>query len=69
MLQIISPAVPVGHEERETPAAPEPQTMGKIPRSQFVRIRTLVKYGMTVAQVAKLYGVDAGKIARILRQA
>jgi hypothetical protein len=45
VLQIISPAVPVRHEERETPAAPEPQTMPKIPRSQFVRIRTLVKYG------------------------
>lgn len=68
VLKIISP-VPVRHEERETPAAPEPQTMRKIPRSQFVRIRTLVKYGMTVAQVAKVYGVDAGEIARILRQA
>jgi hypothetical protein len=69
VLQIISPAVPVRHEERETPAAREPQTMRKIPRSQFVRIRTLVKYGMTVAQVAEVYGVDAGEIARILRQA
>jgi hypothetical protein len=69
VLQIISPAVPVRHEEREIPAAPEPQTMRKIPRSQFVRIRTLVKYGMTVAQVAKVTGVDAGEIARILRQA
>ena len=69
MLQIISPAVPVHHEGRETPAAPEPQTMRKIPRSQFVRIRTLVKYGMTAAQVAEVYGVDAGEIARILRQA
>jgi hypothetical protein len=69
VLQIISPAVPVRHEERETPAAPEPQTMRKIPRSQFVRIRTLVKYGMTVAQVAEVYGVDADEIARILREA
>jgi hypothetical protein len=69
VLQIIPPTVPVRHEERETPAAPEPQTMRKIPRSQFVRIRTLVKYGMTVAKVAKVYGVDAGELARILRQA
>jgi hypothetical protein len=68
VLQIISP-VSVRHEERETPAAPEPHTMREIPRSQFVRIGTLVKYGMTVAQVAKVYGVDAGEIARILRQA
>ena len=36
VLQIISPAVPVRHEGCETPAAPEPQTMRKIPRSQFV---------------------------------
>jgi hypothetical protein len=43
--------------------------MREIPRSQFECIRTLVKYGMTVAQVAKVYGVAAGEIARILRQA
>jgi hypothetical protein len=69
VLPILSPAAPVRHEERETPAAPEPQTMREIPRSQFGRVRTLVKYGMTVAQVAKVYGVAADKIARILRQA
>jgi len=50
-------------------AAPELQTMREIPRSQFGRIRTLVKYGMTVAQVAKVYGVAADEVARILHQA
>lgn len=69
VLPILLPAAPVRHEERETPAAPEPQTMREIPRSQFVRIRTLVKYGMTVAQVANVYGVADDEIARILRQA
>jgi hypothetical protein len=69
VLPILSPAAPVRHEEHETPAAPEPQTTREIPRSQFVRIRTLVKYGMTVAQVAKVYGVAADEIARILRPA
>jgi hypothetical protein len=69
VLPILSSAAPVRHEERETPAAPEPQTTREIPRSQFVRIRTLVKYGMTVAQVAKVYGVAADEIARILRRA
>jgi hypothetical protein len=69
VLQIISPTVPVRHEAFEVPVATEPQTTREIPRSQFVRIRTLVKYGMTVAQVAKVTGVDAGEIARILRQA
>jgi hypothetical protein len=34
-----------------------------------VRIRTLVKYGMTVAQVAKVYGAGVGEIERILRKA
>jgi hypothetical protein len=43
--------------------------MRKIPRSQFGRIRTLVTYGMTVAEVAKVYAVAADEIARILRQA
>ena len=35
--------------------ARSPQTPRQIPRSQFARIRTLVKYGMTVGQVAEVY--------------
>jgi hypothetical protein len=69
VLQIISPAVPIRHDAVEVPVATEPERTREIPRSQFVRIRTLVKYGMTVAQVAKVFGVAAGEIARILRQA
>jgi hypothetical protein len=69
VLQIISPAVPIHHKAAGVPVATEPQTTREIRRSQFVRIRTLVKYGMTVAQVAKVYGVAAGEVARILRQA
>lgn len=69
VLRIISPAVPIRHEAVEVPVVTEPQTTREIPRSQFVRIRTLAKYGMTVAQVAKVYGVAAGEIAGILRQA
>jgi hypothetical protein len=65
----IAPVASVRPEEREMSAAPEPQTMREIPRSQFGRIRTMVKYGMTVAQVAKVYGVAADEIARIFRQA
>lgn len=64
VLPILSPAAPVRHEEPETPAAPEPQTMREIPRSQLGRIRALVTYGMTVAQVAKVCGVAADEIAR-----
>jgi hypothetical protein len=69
VLQIISPAVPIRHDAVEVPVATEPERTREIPRSQFVRIRALVEYGMTVAQVAKVYGVAAGEIARILRQA
>jgi hypothetical protein len=69
VLPILSPAAPVRHQERETPPAPEPPTMRPIPGSEFGRIRTLVKYGMTVAQVAKVYGVTADEIERILGEA
>ena len=42
--------------------------MRAIPGSEFGRIRTLVKYGMTVTEVATVYGVAADGIARILRR-
>ena len=56
-------------ENAKTPVIPEPQATREIARSQFARIRTLVKYGMTVAQVAELYGAAVDKIERILRKA
>jgi hypothetical protein len=68
VLRIVSPAAPVRHEQLETPASREPQTPRQISRSQFARIRTLVKYGMTASQVAEVYGVPIADIARILRQ-
>jgi hypothetical protein len=67
VLGISSPA-PVRLEEVKAPVAPESQTTREIPRSKFARIRGLVKYGMTVSQVAKVYGVAVDKIERILRQ-
>lgn len=68
VLRIVSPAVRGRHEQLETPVSCEPQTPRQIPRSQFVRIRTLVKYGMTVGQVAEVYGVPIAEIARVLRE-
>jgi hypothetical protein len=50
-------------------SAREPQTTRELPPSQFARIRILVKYGMTVAQVAAVYGAAVGEIERILRNA
>jgi hypothetical protein len=37
-----------------------------IPPSQFGRVRALANYGMTQAQVAKVYGVEVGEIERIV---
>ena len=38
----------------------------EIPASQFGRVQTLTKYGMTQAQVAELYGVAVDEIERII---
>jgi hypothetical protein len=40
----------------------------EIPARKSARIRTLVKYGMTVAQVAVIYRVSGETIAQILRK-
>lgn len=66
VLRITSPS-PARHDEAENPVAPEPLAR-EIPRSQFGRIRTLARYGMTVAQVADVYGVAVGEIERIIRR-
>jgi hypothetical protein len=39
---------------------------GNIPGSQHDRVRTLVLYGMSLAEVADLYGVPMGVIERIV---
>jgi hypothetical protein len=39
-----------------------------IPASQFGRVRTLTRYGMTRAQVAELYGVIVDEIEKIIRR-
>jgi len=67
VLAILSPA-PVRKEEVAAPVDPEPRTTRQIPRSHHARIRTWVKYGMTIPQVAEVYGVAVGVIEGILRQ-
>jgi hypothetical protein len=68
VLSILSPA-PVRNEEVAAPVDPEPRTTRQIPRSHHARIRTWVEYGMTVPQVAEVYGVNVGVIERILGKA
>ncbi len=68
ILRALSP-VPVRHEDGEAPVSSGQRTQAEIPSSQFTRIRTWVKYGMTPAQVAGIYGVAVDVIERILRKA
>ena len=66
VLPMISPVVPGLPDEAETAIAPSPPA-GEIPGPQLARIRGWVKYGMTIAQVAQVYGVAVAEIERILR--
>jgi len=45
------------------------QVAPEIPASEFARICTQVKYGMTVSQVAQVYGVAVDQVERVLRKA
>jgi hypothetical protein len=63
------PTAPVRHEESEAPVHSDQRTPLRISSAHFAHIRTLVKYGMTAAQVAGIYGVAVDVIERILRQA
>jgi hypothetical protein len=64
----ILPASPADREEVTAPVRSELPMTREIPQSEFARIRVWMKYGMTVAQVAGVYGVAVGAIERILRQ-
>ena len=55
-------------EEVKAAVTPEPQpATPKIPRSHFPRIRSWVRYGMTVGQVAEHYDAEIDEIRRIIR--
>ena len=62
-------ALPAAAVHRKKPATPVSSATRRraVPRKQFGRVRALVKYGMTVSQVAEVYGTAAGEIERILR--
>jgi hypothetical protein len=48
---------------------PPPSTPSAIPASQITRMRVWLKYGMTVSQVAEVFGVPIGEVERVLHQA
>jgi len=61
---------PIPAEPTRVPAIPvPPKSSQKIPPSHFARIRTWLKYGMTMTQVAEVYRVTIGDIERILQKA
>ncbi|MGA8611859.1 MAG: hypothetical protein WB760_09130 [Xanthobacteraceae bacterium] len=66
MLQIIAPPAERG-EEVKAAATSEPQPTREVSKSDFSRIRTWVKYGMTIRQVAEFYGAGIDEIERIIR--
>lgn len=67
------PRVPA-NAEPENPARPQPaprptvvrRRTASVPPSQFGRVRALATYGMTLEEVADLYGATVDEIARIL---
>jgi hypothetical protein len=56
------------YEHRQVPVNSERRTTPKIPKSHVARIQAWVKYGMTAAQVAGIYGVGVDAIEGILNQ-
>ena len=62
-------SAPARHERRRSVVSSEQRMTLEIPRSQFARIRTWAKYGMTAAQIAGVYGVGIDAIERILGHA
>ena len=60
---------PIRQKMVAAPVIPEPAAAPDIPAKEAARLRTLVKYGMTVSQVAEVYRVPVETIERILQKA
>jgi hypothetical protein len=68
VLPILAPG-PIRRGTVNPPATSEPEPPSDIPAKKAARLRTLIKYGMTVSQAAAMYGVSVETIARILQKA
>jgi hypothetical protein len=64
--RVLRAAVPP--QECKSSIEPEQRIIPELPSSQFARIRAWVRYGMSVAQVAAVYGVGVDIIERILAE-
>jgi len=65
--RVLETAPPPAPREAIKAAAvsPEPPMPTSIPAAQVARIRSWVKYGMTLAQVAEVYKIPVAEITRI----
>jgi hypothetical protein len=63
--QAIPTSPPDPGEQAEVPASSAP--LPSIPKAQMARIRTWLRYGMTISQIAEICGVPAGDIEHLLR--
>ena len=61
-------AQPVPTETAKPATHPTSRMTLEIPKSHIARVRTWMKYGMTVAQAAAVYGVSVDEIERALRR-
>jgi hypothetical protein len=71
VLRVTSPP-PTGVEEPKASVSLEPLEPASTPSispAHFARIRTWMRYGMTIAEVAAVYGLAVDELARILRSA
>ena len=67
VLPVLPPAA-ICQELVNASAASEPAAAPEIPANKSARLRTLVKYGMTISQVAEVYQVPIETIERMLRK-
>ena len=65
----VTSSPPTGDKELKASVSLEPTTTPSIPPAHFARIRTWMRYGMTIAEVAATYGLAVDELARILRNA
>jgi hypothetical protein len=68
VLRIIAPPAIRLEEVKTSVSCPAPQAKPAIPQSHIPRIRTWLKYGMTITEVAAVYGAEIGEIEQILRK-
>ena len=68
VLPILASA-PIRQEVADASVSPESPTIPEIPIKKPAHLRTLVKYGMSISQVADLYGVPVETIRAMLQKA